>query len=188
MIAQVQASAAGIVIAIVFAASMAALIIWMFRVPRPVTAEVARARRSLDVARLILVPTTEAPYSRRGVELACRLAQEQGAEIVLIYVLEVPRTLQLDAPLGAAERKAESALDTAREVVALHNLPVRTMIWRAREAGEGIITAAEDHRADLIVMGIASRGDRAHRWGRTAETLLRRSPTEVVFDKLPEPD
>ncbi len=186
MTAQVQASAVGIVIAVVFAAAMAGLMVWMFRVPRPVTAEVAKARRSLDTARLILVPTTRAEHSRRGVELACRLAQEQGAEIVLIYVIEVPRTLQLGAPLGRAEQEAREALDTAREVVAMHNLPVETVVWRAREAAQGIIAAARDHRADLIVMGIASRRDRAHRWGRTAETLLNRSPTEVVFDKLPD--
>ncbi len=94
--------------------------------------------------------------------------------------------VQLDAPLGTAEQEGQEALDTAREVVALHNLPVETVVRRAREAGEGIIAAARDHRADLIVMGIASRTERAHRWGRTAETLLHRSPTEVVFDKLPE--
>lgn len=186
MTEQVQASPLGIAIAVVFAVSMAALLIWMFRVPRPVTAEVAKARRSLDAASLILVPTTHAPYSRRGVELACRLAQEHRAEILLIYVIEVPRTLQLDAPLGKAEQEGQEALDTAREVVELHNLPVETLVWRAREAGEGIIAAAQDHRADLIVMGIASRKEHAHRWGRTAETLLHRSPIEVVFDKLPE--
>lgn len=186
MTEQVQASPLGIAIAVVFAVSMAALLIWMFRVPRPVTAEVAKARRSLDAASLILVPTTHAPYSRRGVELACRLAQEHRAEILLIYVIEVPRTLQLNAPLRAAEQEGQEALDTAREVVALHNLPVETVVWRAREAGDGIIAAAEDHRADLIVMGISSRKEHDHRWGRTAETLLHRSPTEVVFDKLPE--
>jgi len=180
----VHMSATGVVIALLFMSAMALLLWWMFRVPPPVAAEVAKARRSLDVARLILVPTTGQPYSQRAVELACRLAQEHRAEIMLVYVVEVPRTLGLDAPLDPAEREAQQALETGREVVLLHNLPVRTMVRRAREAGDGIIAAARDHNADLIVMGIAGN-HRGHTWGRTAEALLHRAPCEVIFDRLP---
>jgi nucleotide-binding universal stress UspA family protein len=185
MSGEVQTSATGIIIAAAFLAGMLGLMIWMFRVPRPVGAEVAKARRSLDVARLILVPTTGVRYSQRAVELACRLAEEHGAEILLVYVIEVPRTLQLDVSLPPAEENARHALETAREVVQLHNLPVRTLVQRARAAGDGIISAAEDHEADLIVMGILG-GRYGHVWGRTAEALLHRAPCEVIFDKLPE--
>jgi len=178
---------AGIFIALVFLTSMGLLLWWMFRLPRPVSAEVARARRSLDVARVILVPTTGSAYSQRGVELACRLAQEQQAAILLVYVIEVPRTLPLEAPLAAAEREAGEALQTGEAVVQLHNLPARTIIQRARTAGDGIIAAAQDHRADLIVTGLSARGERGHLgWGRTADTLLRRAPCEVIFDRVPQ--
>jgi len=184
---QLQASFAGIVIAVVFGTAMGTVMWWMFRVPRPVSPDVAKARRSLDATRVILVPTTGSSYSERGVELACRLAQEQGASIFLVYVIEVPRTLPLGAPLPEAEREAREALETGREVVALHNLEVRTIIQRARTAGDGIIAAAGDHRADLIVTGLAGRHDHAHAgWGRTADTLLHRAPCEVIFDRVPE--
>jgi nucleotide-binding universal stress UspA family protein len=185
MMPTVELSATGVVIAVLFVAAIGALMWWMFRVPRPVTAEVAKARRSLDAARLILVPTTGTPASQRAVELACRLAQEQRAEILLVYVIEVPRTLQLGAPLPPAEQEASEALTVAKEVVMLHDLPVRALVHRARQAGDGIIAAAKDHRADLIVMGITP-GHHGHVWGRTAETLLHRAPCEVIFDKLPE--
>lgn len=186
MTGEVQTSVAGIVIAVSFAVAMGALMLWMFRVPRPVTAEVARARRSLDAARLILVPTTGASYSQRGVELACRLAEEQRAELLLLYVIEVPRTLQLDMPLPQAEREAQQALETGREVAAMHDLPVRSLVWRAREAATGIVEAAKDYDADLIVLGLGPKEGAGRSWGRTAEALLNRSPIEVVFDKLPE--
>jgi nucleotide-binding universal stress UspA family protein len=141
----------------------------------------------LDVARLILVPTTGSTYSQRGVELACRLAEEQGASILLVYVIEVPRTLPLGAPLENAEQEASAALEIGRQVVALHNLPVRTIIQRARAAGDGIIAAASDHRADLIVTGLASRTEHGHPgWGHTADTLLHRAPCEVIFDRVPQ--
>jgi nucleotide-binding universal stress UspA family protein len=187
MTGAIETSLPGILIALIFGASLGLLMLWMFRVPRPVPADVARARRSLDVARLILVPTTGAPYSQRGVELAARLAQEQQAAILLVYVIEVPRTLPLGAPLEEAEREARVALETGRAVVELHNLPVRTVVQRARTAGDGIISVARDHRADLIVTGLAARGEHGHPgWGRTADILLHRAPCEVIFDRVPQ--
>jgi len=181
-----ETSLSGILIAATFGLAISAVMAWMFRVPRAVSADVARARRSLDVARLILVPTTGSTYSQRGVELACRLAEEKGASILLVYVIEVPRTLPLGAPLEHAEEEARQALETGRDVVALHNLPVRSIIQRARAAGDGIIAAAAYHRADLIVTGLASRREHGHAgWGRTADTLLHRAPCEVIFDRVP---
>ena len=187
MMTPVHVSLAGVVIALVFGVAISAVMLWMFHVPRPVSPVVARARRSLDVARLILVPTTGSAYSQRGVELACRLAEEQQAAILLVYVLEVPRTLPLGAPLPQAEEEAQTALETAREVVEMHSLPVRTLVQRARAAGDGIIAAGREQRADLIVMGLAARPDRGHSgWGQTADALFRRAPCEVIFDKVPE--
>jgi len=176
----------GVVAACTFAASLVTVMLWMFRVPRPVSADVAKARRSLDVARLILVPITASVDSQRGVELACRLAQEQEAAILLVSVIEVPRTLSLAVPLEQAEQEARAVLDTGRQVVALHHLPVRAVIQRARQAGEGIIAAAKDHQVDLIVIGLGSGQEHGRAgWGRTADTLLRRAPCEVIFDRVP---
>jgi nucleotide-binding universal stress UspA family protein len=187
MTVQPHTAPLGVFIAITFATLMVTIMYWMFHLPRPVPADVARARRSLDIARLILVPTTGLPHSQRGVELACRLAQEQNAAILLVYVIEVPRTLPLGAPLEEAEHEARNALETGRQVVLFHRLRVRAIVQRARTSGDGIIAAASDHRADLIVTGIASRREHGHHgWGRTADTLLHRAPCEVIFDRVPE--
>ncbi len=186
MIPHFQTSLAGVLIALGFGTAMGIVMHWMFRVPKAISASAAKARRSLDVARMILVPTTGSIYSQRGVELACRLAEEQGASIALVYVIEVPRTLPLDAPMDAVEQEAKDALDTARQVVLMHNLTVLTIVQRARAAGDGIIAAANDHHADLIVTGLGAKGEHSHTgWGRTADTLLHRAPCEVIFDRVP---
>jgi nucleotide-binding universal stress UspA family protein len=179
-----EISILGLVIAVFFVTAMSLLMWWMFRVPRAVGAEVAKARRSLDVARLIIVPTTGQPYSQRAVELACRLAQEHRAEVMLVYVIEVPRTMDLGATMEPAEEEARQALQTGREIVTLHDLPVRALVQRARTAGDGIIAAAKAHNADLIVIGIAGT-HRGHSWGSTTEALLHRAPCEVIFDRMP---
>jgi len=158
----------------------------MLHPPAPVTAAAAKARRSIDAVKRILVPTVGMPYSERGVELACRLGQEQKAEIVLTYVLEVPRTMPLGTPLPEVEAKAREALERAESIVALHGLSAVMDIERAREAGEGIVRAARDHDVDLIVIGIRPRLTAAQDiLGRTTDILLRRAPCEVIINKLP---
>lgn len=181
---ELQLSSLGILLATTFAVALGGLLRWMLHVPAPVSAEVAKARSSVSYFMRILVPTIGMPYSEKGIELACRLGHEQKAELVLIYVLEVPRTLPLNAPLPEAECKASEALERAREIVSLHGLEAVTRIERAREAGEGILRAAKDYHADAIVMGIRPRLTRTQDLlGRTTDILLRRAPCEVIVDK-----
>jgi nucleotide-binding universal stress UspA family protein len=185
----VNISVIGVLLAAIFAISMGTLLYWMLKIPRPITLEVARARRSVGALKRILVPTAGMPYSERGVELACRLGVEQTAEITLVYVIEVPRTLPLGAPLPDAEEKAQGAINRARAIVELHKLPVSETIERAREAGDGILKAAQERDADVIVMGIRPQLSIAKDvLGRTSDYLLRKAPCEVVLDKpcIPE--
>jgi APA family basic amino acid/polyamine antiporter len=176
----------GTFFASIFALAMGGLIWWMLHPPEALKPLVAKAYRSVDALKRILVPTTGMPYSDRGVELACRLGAMQKADIVLTYVIEVPRTLPLNAPLPEADAKAEEALNRAVEIVQLHELEAVPLVERAREAAEGIIRAAKDNQVDLIVLGMRTdiRGGQAA-LGRTTESLLRRAPCEVVVDKLP---
>jgi APA family basic amino acid/polyamine antiporter len=185
--AEVSGHALGIVLAVGFAAAMGGLLIWMFRLPRMVPAQAARARRGVGAVRRILVPTVGAAYSQRGVELACRLGLEQKAEIVLANVIEVPRTLPLDAPLPQAQAQAEEAIEQARAIVELRGLVAQAHIERAREAVEGIIRAARHVDADLIVMGTRPHISAAESvLGRTADALLRRAPVEIIIDRYPD--
>ena len=158
----------------------------MLHPPAPVSPEVAKARRSIDAVKRILVPTVGTPHSERGVELACRLGEEQKAEIILVYVLEVPRTIPLGTPLPETEAKAQESLSRAEAIVKLHGLSAIPHIERAREAVEGIIRVAKDYEVDLIVLGIRPRVSAAEDvLGRTSDALLRRAPCEVIVNKLP---
>jgi len=177
-------TALGALLAVIFAGAIGGLLWWMLHPPRPIPVEVARARRSIDAAKRILVPTIGSSYSERGVELACRLGKEQEAEILLTYVLEVPRTLPLNAPVPEAESKAKEALERAAAIVAQHKLLSSIFIERAREAGEGIIRAARDNKVDLIVIGIRpDAGGGYDVIGRTTSSILHRAHCEVVIDR-----
>jgi nucleotide-binding universal stress UspA family protein len=183
--APVQVSALGTIVAAGFAAALAALLLWMLRVPRPVSAEVARAVHSVGAVRTILVPILEAYYSERAVELACRLGQFQKASIRLSYIVEVPRTLSLGVPLPTVEEQAAASLERAKQIVSMHDLRVDGEIVRAREAGEGIARAARDNDVDLVVLGISpGSGLLEGSTARAAESLLRQAPCEVIIDRL----
>lgn len=176
----------GAVLAVVFLGSMGTLFHWMFSLPPVMPQQVVTARRTVRALRRILVPVVQTVPAERAVELAARLGREQKAEIILVYVVEVPLLLPLEAPMPAQEQAGRDALKTAEFLVRQHNLPVRARILPARQAADGILRLAEEEEADAIVVGLGVK----HRnvpdeLGRTARDLLRRASCEVVLDKAP---
>ncbi len=184
---EIHMSFLGALLAFAFSASMGTLLWWMLHVPRAIPLAAAKARRAVGAIKKILVPTSGTLYSERGIELACRLGEEQKAEVYLINVIEVPRTLPMEAPMPEAESKAQEILKAGESIVTLRGLPVKGEVRRGRVAGEEIIRAAKDWDADLIVMGIRSEIRMAQEiLGRTSDLVLRRAPCEVIVDKLSE--
>jgi len=182
---EIQITFLGALLAFVFTASMGMLLWWMFHVPRAIPLAAAKARRAVGAIKKILVPTSGTLYSERGIELACRLGEEQKAEIYLITVIEVPRTLPLEAPMAEVEKNAEEIIRRGESIVSLRGLPTKGEVRRGRVAGEEIIRAAKDWDADLIVMGIRTNIRMAQEiLGRTSDLVLRRAPCEVIVNKL----
>jgi nucleotide-binding universal stress UspA family protein len=182
---EIQITFLGTLFALIFTVSMGMLLRWMFHVPRAIPLAAAKARRAVGAIKRILVPTSGTLYSERGIEVACRLGEEQKAEIYLIHVVEVPRTLPLEAPLPEAEDKAKDIIKRGETIVQLRGLPVKGEVRRGRVAGEEIIRTAKDWEMDMIVMGIRSEIRMAQEiLGRTSDLVLRRAPCEVILDKL----
>ncbi len=182
-----QVTFIGALLAFVFSSAILSIIWWMLHPPPQVSLSVAKAKVAVSAIKKIIVPTVGTVYSEKAVELACRLGQEQKAEIVVTYVIEVPFTLPLNATMGKLEQLAKEAVGRGVEIVMHHGLPAKSKIERARKVGEGIIRLAADQDADLIVIGIRPVIGLSERiLGRTSETLLRRAPCEVIIDRRPE--
>ena len=177
----------GIALAFIFVVSLGLLFWWMFRVPRPVPREVASIPHSVAAMQRILVPVSGTIHAERAVELACRLGEAQKAEIVLVYVVEVPFTLSLDAPLPQEDTKGHEALAPARFIVEQHGLPARTRTIPHRSASGGILHLAQEEMADAIVMSVgAGRPGAGEAMGRTAQEVVRKAECEVILDKAPK--
>lgn len=176
----------GAALALVFVASMSGLFRWMFNLPPLVPRQVVTVKRTVRALRRILVPVVETVPAERAVELACRLGHDQGAVIILAYVVEVPLTLPINASMPAQEKAGAQALRTAELVVRSHHLAVQSRMIPSRYAADGILRLAEDEDADVIVMGMGiKRRPIPDQFGRTANEVLRRARCEVVLDKAP---
>lgn len=176
----------GVFLGLLFAVLMGGLLWWMLHPPKQITEVAAKMKYAVGALKRILVPTVGEAYSEKGVELACRLGREQNADILLAYVIEVPFTLPLGAPLERAEARAKEALERAEGVATRHRLRYTKKVERARQAADGIIRVAKDEGVDMIVLSLPPSGKREGRlFGRTTEVLLRRTPCELVINKLP---
>ena len=183
--AGIHPSASGVILAIAFMAAIIGARLWLLRDQQAAQQPEPQTRRMVEAARVVLVPVADSPYVERALKLAGWLAQERGAGIVLVYVIEVPRTLPLDAPIEEMEIAAALALATAREIVLQHHLPVRTVIRRARDTVSGIIAVAQEHHVGLLVVGVGPHHADA-RWAQTAKKLAQRAWCEVISDRLPD--
>lgn len=155
----------------------------------------------------ILVPVFGTRLDDDIVSTAGRLAAaEDGGDgaatrLHLIYVVEVPLTLPLDAPLPAQwEEGARRALRRAREVGEEYaDVEVTTEVIRARRAGAGIVDAARRGGVEAIVLGGEPPskirggaalggigGSRPAEIGAATEYVLKKAPCRVLLTAPPE--
>lgn len=158
----------------------------------------------------ILVPVFGTEFDDDIVATAGRLAaadadgdRDEGiSRLDLVYVIEVPLTLPLDAKLPKErEEQARRALERAREVgEEYEDVEVSTDVIRARKVGAGIVEAARRGNAEAIVIGGEAptkiRGGamiggigaaKPAEIGAATEYVLKKAPCRVLLTAPPEP-
>ncbi|HWW66994.1 MAG TPA: universal stress protein [Solirubrobacterales bacterium] len=172
--------------------------------------EKALTKQVPEVAfRNILVPIFGTKLDDDIVATAGRLAaaeQEEGgapddSRLDIVYVIEVPLTLPLDAELPPElEEEARHALERAREVgEEYEDVAVSAEAIRARDVGAGIVEAARRSGAEAIVVGgeppSKIRGGamlggigaaKPAEIGAATEYVLKKAPCRVLLTAPPE--
>jgi basic amino acid/polyamine antiporter, APA family len=158
--------------------------------------------------RKILVPIFGTELDDDIVSTAGRLAaavQEDGAageaKLDLVYVIEVPLKLPLDAQLPhEREEEARRALERASEVGdEYEDVEISAEVVRARKVGAGIVEAARRSGAEAIVVGAEPpsriRGGarlggigapKPEEIGAATEYVLMKAPCRVLLTAPPE--
>jgi len=137
----------------------------------------------------ILCPTDLCESSRAVFELACALARDQGARLIVLHV-ELP-------PLGQAvviERRDPQAYYAGEwEVLRQFQAPDSNILVEHQlvvgVAAIEILRVAEETKAGLIVMGTHGRSGLGRAlMGSVAEAVLRRASCPVLTVKFPVPN
>lgn len=144
----------------------------------------------------ILVPVDGSPTSNLGLEEATRLAKDQGAEILLVHVVNEWAIVSPDASganlgdVAAGMRESgDRLLDEAESSVRRAGVTVKSVLIEeiGTPVGAAILQQTQEWPADLIVCGTHRRqGVRRLVMGSDAEFLLRHTPIPVLFVRSPE--
>jgi nucleotide-binding universal stress UspA family protein len=116
-------------------------------------------RKEEDKPKRILVPVKGASADDEAMRLAYTYAlakkgKGRNMAVDVVYVVEVPHSLPLDAQLDGMIETGEKALDHAEEVARDIGLEVEASIIQARSAGAAIVDMARETHAQMIVMAV----------------------------------
>lgn len=117
-----------------------------------------------------------------AVRLACALAQKAKAKLYVAHVIEVERSLPLDAEVDSELEKAEEVLTRAEDVAADVGYDIDTDLLQARDAGPGIVEEARQREVDLIIMGVGYKKRLGEfDLGETIGHVLKEAPCQVLL-------
>lgn len=139
--------------------------------------------------RKILHPTDYSELSRPAFELACSLARDFDAELIVCHIAP-PAITAVDEGVVVEIPTGETEQMTARLEKVKPDTPrirVTHKLLRGDAAGE-IVRLAGDAKVDLIVMGTHGRGGFGRLlMGSVAEAVMRKAACPVVTVKAPAP-
>jgi nucleotide-binding universal stress UspA family protein len=135
--------------------------------------------------RSIAVPLLDREETEHALDLACRLAADRRARIILVAPLVVERELPLNAHMDGRLADLKERLDSATAVAGSYGVAVRREIVRTRPGGLGdeVARVAAEHRAELLVVGAPVQSRRGfHRaFPREVLLLVRDAPCRVMI-------
>lgn len=104
--------------------------------------------------RSILVPVDGSQPSLDALAAACDIARECKAAVSVFHVIEVPRSLALDAEMGSEIERGEQILTDAEAVAREHRIKLEGELLKARQAGHAIVDEAKECGVDAIALGL----------------------------------
>jgi nucleotide-binding universal stress UspA family protein len=135
--------------------------------------------------RSIVVPLLDREETEHALDLACRLAADRGARVVLVAPLVVERELPLNAHMDGRLTGLKERLESAAAVASSYGVGVGREIVRTRPGclGEDVARVAAERRAELVVVGAPVESRRGFRraFPREVLLLLRDAPCRVMI-------
>lgn len=137
--------------------------------------------------RRILVPVHGGPLDQYALDLAARLCDKDGGtDLTLVYVVEVPQRLALDADIPCDIEDGESVLQSAAQYAqsmrGIKWRKVSTELLQARQAASAIVDESTERGSEAIILASANRRRRGTlTQGETVPFILDNAPCNVVL-------
>ena len=175
---------AGVIIGLLVVAAVVATIYWMLHPPSTradIEAKQAEAALHKMVGSIIVVFSEEI-HSEHMMVLAARLARREKADLLAVYIVEMPLILPQSAATPDEDRRGLAELATA-EVIAQHNgVTIRTELIHARQTGPAVLDLAAREGAHLIVLGSYREGKyNGAPFGRAIDAIVAGAECDVLI-------
>jgi nucleotide-binding universal stress UspA family protein len=144
---------------------------------------------SLSRIKSYIVPLDGSEASFNALSVACDIARRSKARVDVLYVIEVPRSLPLDAELADEAQRGEAILDRAEQIGSSFKTTIQADLLQARQAAHAVVDEAIERGADAIVVGLDYHRPHGHfALGRLPMYVLEHAPTEVWLIRYPPPE
>ncbi len=134
----------------------------------------------------ILVPLDGSEYSQKALLQACDLAKNYQSNLILIYVVDKPRSLNLldrKEYLGILRKFGDKVLVKGRETAKKEGLDVTTIMKEGNITNE-IVKIAKIKNCNLIIVGNKGLGATARFFlGSVSNKLANSSPCSILIVK-----
>ena len=140
----------------------------------------------LSAIKHFLVPVNGTAASYNALAVACDIARRTHASVSVLYVIEVPRSLPLDAQLEDELEQGEAILQRAEEVADQQDIQLEGELLQARQAGHALVDEAVDQGMDAIALGVDYHQPLGRfQLGRVPQYVLAHAPCEVWVLRYP---
>jgi basic amino acid/polyamine antiporter, APA family len=128
-----------------------------------------------------LVPIFDADVNSEAMARAAKLVGPD-AEVEALYVLKVPRELELEQGLEEEEERGRNVLEVARLQARARHLKVRVRLIRSRNPGRSIVREAIERHSDLIYLSTEHAPSEERLLGPTTRYVLANRPCRVIVE------
>ncbi len=127
-----------------------------------------------------VVPTDGSAASMEAIAIACSFAKRNKGKVYVVHVIEVKRSLPLDADLSEEAARGEEILAQAEKVAETQDFEVEGELLQSREAGHAVVDEAAERRADVLLVGMEAEGPfGGFQAGRLPQYVLKNAPCRV---------
>lgn len=134
----------------------------------------------------VLVPVSGTKADKTAIELACQMTNRMEGKIYAIYVIQVKRTLPLDAEITSETEKGKAVLEQAERIAKAEYRQVETELLQARQLGSTIVDEAVERGVDVIMMGVRYETQFGQfSLGDTMPYVLKNAPCRVLVCREP---